>query len=380
MTASRAPEGGDRLDALWEGLSEDERRRLRERLLRRSAAGLWRDDGCLDGRELLAAEAWFADRVESARGPRERLSRRRLWLALILLRHAGLRWLELAALEAGDFDWAIPALRVTGRRAREIPLAPAVARRIRAALEEPGGSALLPVDYDASHVRRTLQICAREIGLPDGLLTVRGLRRSRGLELRRQGLPDLVVDAFLGRPRHGGDIIRHDPAGVARALRARILQGPPQTSSARNRIQGRIRRVTPFGMLVIVEIRSLDGPAVASVITETSRRRLRLAEGALADAVIKAPHVEIFPAEGDLPPAAGMGAASGVPQNVWEGVVISARMDCAAAEIVVRLAGGADICAVRHFSEDPGCIRLCAPGAPARVRVSASAVILGPAS
>ncbi len=366
-----------RLAALWHDLSSEDRQWLRQKLLRHNAAGVWSDDGCLDAAELRTAEAWFHDRAASAATARERTSRLRLWLIFMLLRHAGLRWVEVERLQRGDVDIPGQLLRVTGAHAREVPLAPVVMEQLAAVLDDPSGmgNALLPVIYDASHIRRNLQRCGEDCGLPRGLLSARGLRRSRGLELRRQGLPDLVVDAFLGRPRHGGDIIRHDPRNVARLLRDHVQRGGLTRSSARNVTHGRIAALTPRGILVCVSLTCPDGLRLDAVITDASRRRLGLQEGGLVCASVKAPWVELVPAAAPLPPPSGLGAAAGVPQNVFQGNIADLRCDDDVVEAVARLPGGGEWCAVRYRAEDPFCSEL-REGDAVQVRFSASAVIL----
>lgn len=371
------PADNARLAALWHDLSSEDRQWLRQKLLRHNAAGVWSDDGCLDAAEMRAAETWFHERAAQALTARDKTSRLRLWLIFMLLRHAGLRWVEVEQLRRGDVDLAAQCLHITGAHARDVPLSPVVTARLAGVLDDPSGmgAALLPVEYDASHIRRNLQRCGQECGLPRGLLTARGLRRSRGLELRRQGLPDLVVDAFLGRPRHGGDIIRHDPRNVARLLRDNIQRGGLTRSSARNVTHGRIEALTPRGILVCVSLSCPEDLRLDAVITDASRRRLGLEIGGLVCASVKAPWVELIPAGLPLPAPAGLGASAGVPQNVFQARVADLRGDDDVVEAVVRLPRGGEWCAVRYRAEDPYCSGL-REGDAVQVRFSASAVIL----
>lgn len=366
-----------RLTALWHDLSSEDRQWLRQKLLRHNAAGVWSDDGCLDAAEMRAAETWFHDRAAAALSGREKTSRLRLWLVFMLLRHAGLRWVEVEHLRREDVNLVSQCIRITGAHARDVPLSPMVAAQLGTVLDDPSGMgvSLLPVEYDASHIRRNLQRCGQECGLPRGLLTARGLRRSRGLELRRQGLPDLVVDAFLGRPRHGGDIIRHDPRNVARLLRDSIQRGGLTRSSARNVTHGRIEALTPRGILVCVSLSCPGELRLDAVITDASRRRLGLEPGGLVCAGVKAPWVELAPAGLPLPPAVGLGASVGVPQNIFYAQVVDLCGDDDVVEAVVRLPHGGEWCAVRYRAEDPFCSDL-REGDAVQVRVSASAVIL----
>ncbi len=366
-----------RLTALWHDLSSEDRQWLRQKLLRHNAAGVWSDDGCLDATEMRIAENWFHERAACALTSREKTSRLRLWLIFMVLRHAGLRWVEVEQLRRQDVDLAAQCLHIAGAHARDVPLSPMVAAQLGTVLDDPSGmgAALLPVEYDASHIRRNLQRCGQECGLPRGLLTARGLRRSRGLELRRQGLPDLVVDAFLGRPRHGGDIIRHDPRNVARLLRDSIQRGGQTRSSARNVTHGRIEVLTPRGILVCVSLSCPEGLRLDAVITDASRRRLGLEVGGLVCASVKAPWVELVPEDQPLPPPSGLGASAGVPQNIFQARVADLRGDDDVVEAVVQLPGGGEWCAVRYRAEDPWCSGLH-EGDVVQVRFSASAVIL----
>lgn len=366
-----------RLAALWHDLSSEDRQWLRQKLLRHNTAGVWSDEGCLDAAEMHAAEVWFQERVQAARTMREKTSRLRLWLIFMLLRHAGLRWVEVEQLRLSHVDLTAQCLHIAGTHARDIPLSPLVVEQLARILNDPSGmgAELLPVAYDASHIRRNLQRCGQDCRLPEGLLSVRGLRRSRGLELRRQGLPDLVVDAFLGRPRHGGDIIRHDPQSVARVLRDCIQRGSQSRSSARNVTHGRVEALHPRGILVCVRLQCPGDIRIDAVITDASRRRLGLKEGGLVCASVKAPWVELVPEGVPLPPPAGLGASAGVPQNVFSGRVADVRGDDDVLEIVIRLPGGGEWCAVRYKAEDSFCT-LLSEGDAVQVRFSASAVIL----
>ena len=373
----KQPSDNARLTALWHDLSSEDRQWLRQKLLRHNAAGVWSDDGCLGPSEMRAAETWFCDRAAAALTAREKTSRLRLWLIFMLLRYAGLRWVEVEQLRRADVDLVAQCLHIPGAHARDVPISPVVAAQMASVLDDPSGmgASLLPVAYDASHIRRNLQRCGQECALPKGLLTARGLRRSRGLELRRQGLPDLVVDAFLGRPRHGGDIIRHDPRNVARLLRDNIQRGGLMRSSARNVTHGRIERLTPRGILVCVTLSCPEDLRLDALITDASRRRLGLETGGLLCASVKAPWVELVPDTLPLPPPVGLGASIGVPQNIFRAQVADLRGDDDVVEAVVRLPHGGEWCAVRYRAEDPYCSGL-REGDAVQVRVSASAVIL----
>ena len=79
-------------------------------------------------------------------------------------------------------------------------------------------------------------------------------------------------------------------AGPEDRPRGRQLEG----LSARNQLVGRVSRIRPDGVLSEVSIRLGGGQEIVSVITTRSVRRLGLAVGVKATAVIKSTEVMLF--------------------------------------------------------------------------------------
>ena len=138
-------------------------------------------------------------------------------------------------------------------------------------------------------------------------------------------------------------------------------------TSARNIFQGRIVRLRGSGLLVEVTLRTAGNLPVVALITDESFKALALEEGKLVNASVKAPWVLIQ--EGELAPNASPPA-----ENCFSGVVERVREDELAAEILVALPDGSQVCALHGKNrEEP--LNLT-PGQKVTVFFKAFSVIL----
>ncbi len=345
------------------GLNAEDRAWLRRRLLGDISHALVRDEGRLSRHELNEAENWLWDRVSQARSARERRPRIRIWLVFMLLRHGALRLSEAVSLAPLDVAADGSFVAVRGPRAREVPLSPAVGRRLRAVINDPqffaGGEKMLAVD--AGYVRRCFQQCGAACGFRAGMLTARALRRSRAEELLAQGLPLPVVDFFLGRNAlaHESAMLPRDAELSRRLLREQVLLEHPMPTSARNAFPGRVTGLRAFGLLVEVTIATAGGLVLAAIITDRSSRRLALAPGKLVIASVKAPWVVVGPRNSHpdsyaepsavvpdgLTDSSAAVARGGV--NAYPAVVDAVRSDASVTEILATLPDGSQVCALQ---------------------------------
>lgn len=300
----------------------------------------------LTGAGLLAAEIWLEERVHAEATARLRHPRVRLWLIFMLLRHAGLRLVEILRLPAGALDFRAGLVRVTGQgdgQGREVPLAPAVAAKLGKIWASWDGRELaFPLLCDASRVRRSLRQCALACGLPPELFSARSLRRHRGLELAAAGLQPSLVDSFLGRDAAEKKSLLRFDAGSARDMLREHIQGHARTS-ARNHFRGRVTRLSPQGLLVDVTFATASGLELEARITSRSCRSMRLAPGSIIIGAVKALWIEA------RPPAGRSAAAPGT--NRLQGTVQAISRDASHTEILVGLDDGAQACAIRPAAE-----------------------------
>lgn len=295
---------------------------------------------------LAAAELWLEEGVYADAPPRLRHPRVRMWFIFMLLRHAGLRLVEIFRLEAPFLEFDPGLLRVpggAGGRAREVPLPPAVARKLGAIWASWEGRGLpRPFRCDASRVRRALRRCALACGLAPELFNARELRRNRGLELAAAGVHPALVDIFLGRDAaEKKSLVRFDADAAKWMLRERI-QGRAR-SSARNQFRGRVTRVRHRGLLADVAFATPSGLEVEARITGRSCRSMGLAPGSVVNGAVKALWIEALPA-GAVPQA-------GEGPNRFAGRVDSIRREDGFAEALVSLDDGSQACAVRPVAE-----------------------------
>lgn len=313
------------------------------------------DSRSLDPAQLAALEAAFRAWTGTARRRADQLSRRRLWLIFLLLRSTGARLGEVLALDAGrDLDLGLTrsvAVFRSAAGAREAPLPSDVADELRAALDDedlleslgPGGAARM-FDMDQGHVRRKFYERAAEAGLPRELASPSVLRRSLARQLMRQSVPLPVVQRLLGQS--SADLTAAfsdytaDEAGLI--LEDYLKREENRKSSARNRFFGQITAVTCGPVVAEVELTSLGGFKVYSVVTHESVERLGIRPGVLATADIKAPWVQLQ-AGTDEPSST---AANRYPAVISRILTGEAQGDEVAAEVVAELSDGTRLAAV----------------------------------
>jgi molybdate transport system regulatory protein len=313
------------------------------------------DSRSLDPAQLIALESAFRRWTEAARRRADQLSRRRLWLIFLLLRSTGARLGEVLALDAGrDLDLTLSrsvAMFRSGAGAREVPLPADVAEELRVALEDqdlieslgPGGASRM-FDMDQGHVRRKFYERAAEAGLPRELASPSVLRRSLARQLMRQSVPLPVVQRLLGQS--SADLTAafsdytDDEAGLI--LEDYLKREERRKSSARNRFFGQITDVKSGPVVAEVELTSLGGFKVYSVVTHESVERLGIRPGVLATADIKAPWVQLQ--AGDDEPRSS--AANRYPARVSRILTGADQGDDVAAEVVADLSDGTRLAAV----------------------------------
>ena len=334
----------------------------------------------LNPAQLSALEQAFRAWAQASRRKADRLSRQRLWLIFLLLRSTGARLGEVLGLDASrDLDLG-PARTVVRFRSsggdREVPLPTDVAGELESALADPelmGSLAAGPAglfDMDQGHVRRKFYERALEAGIPRELASPSVLRRSLARSLVRQDVPLPVVQRMLGQSSANltAAFCDYSEDEAGRIVEDYLLREERRKTSARNRFAGQITRVKRGPVVSEIELTSLGGFKVYSVVTLDSVERLGIRPGVLATADIKAPWVQV---------SAGAQEPVSTAANRYPGVVRRVLADPAepvAAEVVAELSDGTRLAAVvtKESAERLG----LAVGAPVWVSFGAFSVIL----
>lgn len=307
----------------------------------------------LDEAQVARLEKSFRSWMETSRRRADYTSRRRLWLIFLLLRSTGARLGEVLGLDPTR-DLLLEGERPTARfggnsEGREVPLPADVAAALREALADPtlAPDAAKLFDMDQGHVRRKFYERAEEAGLPRELASPSVLRRSRARQLMRQDVPLPVVQRLLGQS--SADLTAafsdysDDEAG--RIVEDYLKREERRKTSARNRFFGAVSKVIEGPVVASVEVTSLGGFKVTSVVTRESVERLGIRPGVLATADIKAPWVQLAAGE-DEPRST---AANRYPAIVRRILTGESQGDLVAAEVVAELSDGTKLAAVITF-------------------------------
>jgi molybdate transport system regulatory protein len=257
-----------------------------------------------------------------------------------------------------------------------VPLTADIAKELRAALADPEllGSqatwAASPFAMDQGHVRRKFYERACEAGIPRELASPSALRRSLARSLVRQDVPLPVVQRMLGQSSANltAAFCDYSEDEAGRIVEEFLQREERRKTSARNRFAGQITRVTGGPVVSSVELTSLGGFKVVSVVTKDSVERLGIRPGVLATADIKAPWVQV---------TAGPQEPVSSAANRYPGVVrrvLTHPSDPVAAEVVAELADGTRLAAV-VTAESAKRLQLKV-GAPVWVSFGAFSVIL----
>jgi molybdate transport system regulatory protein len=330
---------------------------------------------CLDALQLNRIEQALRAWSDSARRPDLRFSRRRVFLIFLLIRYTGARLNEVLGLDlARDLDDVGHTVRFrkaagAGRKAvREVRIPAAAVAEIlstRGALSHQrtrGGLLAL----DPAHVRRKFYACAEAAGLPRELGAPEVIRRSRAVELMQGHLPLPVVQKILGHatPHQAAAYVSFSDEELRRAEAFFIARENRRRTSARNAFFGKIEQIRAGDVQALVEIVTLGEIRIRCVITRHSLTRLGLRHGGLVAAEVKAPWVTVY--RGDEPACTA--------ENRLPGTVVRVARGRVAAEAVVRIADGTEICAV-ITEESRRALKLKA-GEPVWTAFNAFAVVL----
>ena len=311
----------------------------------------------------------WADTEAGTGAESRRRSRARLRVIFLLIRHAALRLGEALSLDdARDLDFAASTVRVNGRSARELPLPRPVAEELERSLDSPQLAGLRGrvTGLDQGYVRRSFYAAAEACGLPRDLLSPRVIRQSRGIELLRGNVPLSIVQRFLGRqsPVHAAAWLPFSDEEAERIVHHHLRREALRRTSARNAFTGSVSAVACGPVLTGVELTTLSGLRIRAIITSESAANLRITEGSLLTATVKAPWVLL--AESGAPTSAG---------NSFRGLVREVRRDAAATEVIVELDEGTLLCALASSAALEGLP--LAPGKEVFAHINALAVVLG---
>uniref|UniRef100_A0A7C3YZP0 Transporter n=1 Tax=Desulfobacca acetoxidans TaxID=60893 RepID=A0A7C3YZP0_9BACT len=302
----------------------------------------------LDTVQLNRLEQAFRQWAEDTPRSDVKLSRKRILLIFLLIRYTGAKLNEVLALDPRqDFDYQRHLVvfgkgeDASGRPPREVQIPESLSEEFQAALADFGfkESRNNLFKVDPGHVRRKFYeraaACgfAKELGGPDAL------RKARAVELLQNNLPLPVVQRILGHssPNLTASFVSFSEDEIQRVTRFFLEKESRRQTSARNAFFGKISAIQKGDLQTKVEMVTLAGDRVTTVITNDSLARLGLKIGRLITAEVKAPWVVLH--KGELKPECSA-------ENAFQGTVGRIIRGKVTTECLVQLADGTELCSV----------------------------------
>lgn len=303
---------------------------------------------CLDSDQLQRLEQSFREWAESSTRVDVRQSRRRILFIFLLIRYTGAKLNEVLALDPfADLDCDRQSVLFRGADSgeeqgqREVQISTTLCREIQSALIDPDFRDSLQklFEVDPAFVRRKFYERARECGFDKRLAGPEMIRRARGVELMQGNLPLPAVQRLLGHstPNLTSAYVSFSEEEVREMTRFFMERESTRKTSARNAFFGKIEKIRRGDIQSQVELTTLAGHAITTIITNDSLHALGLREGMLATAEVKAPWVILQ--KGEAEPACSA-------ENRCQGIITRKTRGRISTEFVVRLADGTELCAI----------------------------------
>lgn len=300
----------------------------------------------LDTLQLERLEREFRTWADGTRRADVTLSRRRILLIFLLIRHTGAKLHEVLTLNpVRDIDHQ--ALTVTfgrdaqGAETRTVPLSQAMAGEITALMADGEFRSAVGqgLGVDPAFVRRKFYERAQACGFPKQLGSPEAIRKSRGVELMQSNMPLPAVQKYLGHstPNLTSAYVSFSDEDI-RAVTSTFLQRESvRKTSARNSFFGRVERILQADLQAVVELVTPGGHTVCSIITLDSLRRMGLKPGRLATIEVKAPWVHLYADDAEPPCSA---------ENRFHGPIVRMTRGRINTECVLRVDAETELCAI----------------------------------
>jgi molybdate transport system regulatory protein len=306
------------------------------------------ETGCLDPVQLNRLEKSFRDWAESTSRLEVRLSRKRILLIFLLIRYTGAKLNEVLTLNPfQDIDYN-RHLIVFGKQdtthdrpPREVQLSEPLSLEIQAVLDDSAFQRSLGNLFrvDPGHVRRKFYERAAACGFPKRLGAPDLIRKSRAVEMLQDNMPLTVVQRIMGHstPNLTSSFVSFSDEDIQQVARFFLERESRRKTSARNTFFGKISSIQKGDIQTKVELITVGGDLITTLITNESLTRLGLKQGRLISAEIKAPLVVLQQTD-EEPKSTAENRFHGIISRINRGRIIS--------EFVVRMGDGTEICAL----------------------------------
>jgi molybdate transport system regulatory protein len=305
-------------------------------------------DKYLDAIQLNHLEQSFREWTEGASRSDVRRSRRRILLIFLLIRYTGAKLSEVLNLNPSrDIDLEKNFVlfgrmqEESGSTQRKVQLSEALCHEIRALIADPliKSEAQNLLSMDPGFVRRKFYERAEACGIAKQLGAPEILRKSRAVELMQNNMPLPAVQMLLGHstPNLTSSYVSFSEDDIQQLTRIVVEKESARKTSARNSFFGKVQTIQKGDIQTRIELVTMGGHLITTVITNDSLQRLGLKIGKLITAEVKAPWVMLQKDE------MKQGCSA---DNMLKGVVEKITRGEINTEYIVRIADGTEVCSI----------------------------------
>jgi molybdate transport system regulatory protein len=303
---------------------------------------------CLDTVQLNRMEQSFRKWADGSPRADICLSRRRILLIFLLIRYTGAKLNEVLAINPFrdiDFRRRLVFLGRTekknARPPRKVQIPEALSEELKSALDNPSFKEYLGSLFkvDPGHVRRKFYGRALESGFPPATGAPEIIRKSRAVELMQSNMPLPVVQRMLGHstPNLTASYVAFSDNDMQQVARYFADKESRRKTSARNSFFGKISSIRKGDIQTKVEMITVGGDIITTVITNDSLSRLGLKKGSLITAEVKAPWVILQKSDSEPESTA---------ENRFAGNIVRINKGETTTEYVVRISDGTELCSI----------------------------------
>ena len=192
---------------------------------------------------------------------------------------------------------------------------------------------------DPAFVRRKFYERAQVCGFDKRLGGPEMIRKARAIELMQCNMPLPVVQTILGHssPNLTSSYVSFSAEEIQQVSRLFMERESSHKTSARNSFFGKVKAIQRSDIQTRVEIITLGGHSITTIITNDSLDRLGLHEGRLITAEVKAPWI-IMNKGAEQPESSAENQFNGIIERKAQGEIHT--------EYTIRIPGGVELCAI----------------------------------
>lgn len=302
----------------------------------------------LDTSQLEVLEQEFRRWAQASVRKKVLISRKRIFLIFMIIRYTAAQLSEVLNLKVPeDFNWTEGVIEFgksrsgDGSACRQVQISGELVSELSKMIGQVAANTKQEkiLKVDPGHVRRKFYERAGSCGFPKDMGTPSAIRKARAIELLRSNMPLPVVQRILGHstPDLTASLMNFSENDIHQVARHFIDRESQRKTSARNTFFGKISAIRRGDIQSHLDLVTISGEPVVTVITNHSLERLGLKEGSLVTAEVKAPWVILQKAE-----TRPMCTA----ENVFRGTVSRVLYGEVAAEFIVSTKNGLQLCSV----------------------------------